>query len=183
MYRFEWRWGQGLVLACCSTVLWADSGTATALCDGRWMAGGPGGSVRSRSRYVWLRISYPNGAVNNDYCGKGGGGGSKMYFIFSFGTAITRFEGELHLTRKQFSGDLRPIDERCECLTCRSGYSRAFLNANIGRVFLLTVLKYYALFFRSLLPVDYSPYTTSITISTWCNAYARPSTLTIYSAF
>ena len=51
-----------------------------------------------------------------------------------FGTAITRREGELRLNTARFKNDLRPIDADCQCRTCRGGYSRAFLNATIGKV-------------------------------------------------
>ncbi|KAI6222410.1 Queuine tRNA-ribosyltransferase catalytic subunit 1 [Aphelenchoides fujianensis] len=41
-----------------------------------------------------------------------------------FGTAITRREGELHLSQRKFREDFRPIDEECTCHTCKSKYKR-----------------------------------------------------------
>lgn len=49
-----------------------------------------------------------------------------------FGTAITRYEKDLHLSKAEFRNDMRPIDEHCLCETCKAGYSRAFLHSNIG---------------------------------------------------
>uniref|UniRef100_A0A915DF65 Queuine tRNA-ribosyltransferase catalytic subunit 1 n=1 Tax=Ditylenchus dipsaci TaxID=166011 RepID=A0A915DF65_9BILA len=48
-----------------------------------------------------------------------------------FGTAITRKDGHMRLTKSQYGSDLRPIDEQCTCYTCKSRYSRAFLHENI----------------------------------------------------
>ncbi|KAI1716600.1 queuine tRNA-ribosyltransferase domain-containing protein [Ditylenchus destructor] len=50
-----------------------------------------------------------------------------------FGTAITRREGELKLNNRKYKDDMRPIDENCECSTCKGGYSRAFLSATITK--------------------------------------------------
>lgn len=36
-------------------------------------------------------------------------------------------EGQLKLNQPQFRTDLRPIDENCDCSTCKH-YSRAYLN-------------------------------------------------------
>lgn len=57
-----------------------------------------------------------------------------FYLIcFGFGTAITRREGDLHLDRKEFRQDFRPIDDECSCYTCKN-HTRAFLNSAIGCV-------------------------------------------------
>lgn len=42
-----------------------------------------------------------------------------------FGTALRR-DGELKLHKAEFSKDLRPIDENCDCSTCKH-YTRAYL--------------------------------------------------------
>lgn len=44
-----------------------------------------------------------------------------------FGTALTR-QGNLSLKQSQFRADFRPIENDCDCLTCRR-YSRAFLHS------------------------------------------------------
>jgi len=49
-----------------------------------------------------------------------------------FGTAITRREGDLHLKRRQFQTDFRPIDETCTCFTCKN-HTRAFINSIIEK--------------------------------------------------
>ncbi|XP_049531365.1 queuine tRNA-ribosyltransferase catalytic subunit [Anopheles darlingi] len=43
-----------------------------------------------------------------------------------FGCALTR-AGQINLKQRQFAQDQRPIDEECECSTCRT-YSRAYLH-------------------------------------------------------
>lgn len=51
------------------------------------------------------------------------------YFLFllqRFGVALKR-DGQLKLHQPQFKNDLRPIDESCDCSTCKR-YTRAYLN-------------------------------------------------------
>ncbi|KAI6175691.1 Queuine tRNA-ribosyltransferase domain containing protein [Aphelenchoides bicaudatus] len=48
-----------------------------------------------------------------------------------FGTAITRREGDLHLARKEFREDFRPVDEECTCYTCKN-HTRAYINSIIA---------------------------------------------------
>ncbi|XP_001623330.3 queuine tRNA-ribosyltransferase catalytic subunit 1 [Nematostella vectensis] len=48
-----------------------------------------------------------------------------------FGTALVPW-GQLHLKKKQFSSDIRPIDPDCTCSTC-ARHTRAFLNSLLGR--------------------------------------------------
>ncbi|CAJ0579571.1 unnamed protein product, partial [Mesorhabditis spiculigera] len=43
-----------------------------------------------------------------------------------FGTALVRRGGELRLNQKKFANDFRPIDDRCDCTTCKN-YTRAYL--------------------------------------------------------
>lgn len=43
-----------------------------------------------------------------------------------FGTALVD-SGVLHLRQKQFADDLRPIDDTCECSTCKN-YTRSALH-------------------------------------------------------
>lgn len=50
-----------------------------------------------------------------------------------FGTAITRRDGDLHLARKEFKTDFRPIDPECSCFTCKN-HTRAFINSLVGNV-------------------------------------------------
>lgn len=58
-----------------------------------------------------------------------------------FGTALVYRgdnvkNGEMHLTQAAYAKDKRPIDEDCECYTCKN-HSRAFLHAAIIQVSLL----------------------------------------------
>ncbi|XP_045138151.1 queuine tRNA-ribosyltransferase catalytic subunit 1-like isoform X1 [Portunus trituberculatus] len=48
-----------------------------------------------------------------------------------FGCALVDY-GQINLKNKEFSGDLRPIDEACDCSTCKS-YSRAYINTIVTR--------------------------------------------------
>lgn len=48
-----------------------------------------------------------------------------------FGTALVP-SGELNLRHKKFSNDFRVLDDECDCLCCRWGYTRAFLNSFAG---------------------------------------------------
>lgn len=53
-----------------------------------------------------------------------------------FGSALTLERGAggaIHLRKKQFAGDVRPIDETCDCAVCTKPYSRAFLHTVAGR--------------------------------------------------
>ena len=43
------------------------------------------------------------------------------------GTVYT-WSGEMRITNQEFKEDDRVLDEKCECTTCQSGYSRAYLN-------------------------------------------------------
>lgn len=49
------------------------------------------------------------------------------YFLQRFGCALVE-TGQLNLKLKSFAEDFRPIDEKCECSTCRR-YSRAYLHS------------------------------------------------------
>ncbi|KAK0421260.1 hypothetical protein QR680_015143 [Steinernema hermaphroditum] len=49
-----------------------------------------------------------------------------------FGTALVRDGGLLQLTRNQFKKDFRPIDEECECYTCKN-HTRAYLHSITGK--------------------------------------------------
>lgn len=49
-----------------------------------------------------------------------------------FGTALVP-SGELNLRHAKFTTDFRRLDESCDCLCCRRGYSRAFLNSFAGQ--------------------------------------------------
>lgn len=40
--------------------------------------------------------------------------------------------GQINLKSREFSGDLRPIDESCDCTTCHA-YTRAYLNTVVTR--------------------------------------------------
>ncbi|XP_031557109.1 queuine tRNA-ribosyltransferase catalytic subunit 1-like [Actinia tenebrosa] len=48
-----------------------------------------------------------------------------------FGTALVPW-GQLHLKNKQYGNDLKPIDDKCSCYTCKK-HSRAYLNSLIGK--------------------------------------------------
>lgn len=48
-----------------------------------------------------------------------------------FGTALVPW-GNMHLRHSQFKQDLRPIDDKCPCSTCRT-YSRAYLHSIVNR--------------------------------------------------
>lgn len=43
------------------------------------------------------------------------------------GTAFTPGDLKIHLTNAKYIDDPKPIDESCDCTTCKSGYSRGFL--------------------------------------------------------
>lgn len=43
-----------------------------------------------------------------------------------FGAALVR-EGQLNLKQNKYADDMRPIDEDCDCSTCKS-YTRAYLH-------------------------------------------------------
>jgi len=49
-----------------------------------------------------------------------------------FGTALVRKGGLLHLSQHKFKKDFRPIDEECECFTCKN-HNRAYLHSVIGQ--------------------------------------------------
>ncbi|CAI5449665.1 unnamed protein product [Caenorhabditis angaria] len=49
-----------------------------------------------------------------------------------FGTALVRKGGQLSLNQKRFEDDFRPIDEKCECDTCKN-YTRAFIHSVINK--------------------------------------------------
>lgn len=42
-------------------------------------------------------------------------------------TAWTRGDKKIHLTNARYAADANPIDETCDCTTCRQGYSKGFL--------------------------------------------------------
>ncbi|XP_022085150.1 queuine tRNA-ribosyltransferase catalytic subunit 1-like [Acanthaster planci] len=48
-----------------------------------------------------------------------------------FGSALIK-TGQLHLSQKRYATDFRPIDENCECSTCRQ-HTRAYLSTIAGR--------------------------------------------------
>ncbi|XP_050687663.1 queuine tRNA-ribosyltransferase catalytic subunit 1-like isoform X3 [Eriocheir sinensis] len=48
-----------------------------------------------------------------------------------FGCALVD-HGQINLKSREFSGDLRPIDESCDCTTCRT-YTRAYLNTIVTK--------------------------------------------------
>lgn len=48
-----------------------------------------------------------------------------------FGCALVD-NGQINLKSREYSGDLRPIDEACDCSTCQS-YTRAYLNTIVTR--------------------------------------------------
>ncbi|XP_038064064.1 queuine tRNA-ribosyltransferase catalytic subunit 1-like [Patiria miniata] len=48
-----------------------------------------------------------------------------------FGSALVK-TGQLHLNQKQYAKDFRPIDENCDCSTCKQ-HTRAYLNTIAGR--------------------------------------------------
>lgn len=48
-----------------------------------------------------------------------------------FGCALVD-HGQINLKNREFSGDLRPIDESCDCTTCQM-YTRAYLNTIVTR--------------------------------------------------
>ena len=47
-------------------------------------------------------------------------------FIKRFGSALVD-NGQLHLNKKIYAQDERPIDDQCSCYTCKT-YTRAFLH-------------------------------------------------------
>ncbi|VDN17339.1 unnamed protein product [Gongylonema pulchrum] len=49
-----------------------------------------------------------------------------------FGTAIVRHGGMLHLSRKEFEEDFRPIDECCGCHSCKT-YTRAYIHSILNQ--------------------------------------------------
>lgn len=55
-----------------------------------------------------------------------------MYVLLQrFGCALVD-HGQINLKSREFSGDLRPIDESCDCTTCCT-YTRAYLNTIVTR--------------------------------------------------
>lgn len=55
-----------------------------------------------------------------------------MYMLLQrFGCALVD-HGQINLKSREFSGDLRPIDESCDCTTCRT-YTRAYLNTIVTK--------------------------------------------------
>ncbi|TKR78053.1 hypothetical protein L596_018922 [Steinernema carpocapsae] len=49
-----------------------------------------------------------------------------------FGTALVRDGGLLPLTQNQFKKDFRPIDDECECYTCKN-HTRAYIHSIAGK--------------------------------------------------
>ncbi|KAF8373008.1 tgt-1, partial [Pristionchus pacificus] len=49
-----------------------------------------------------------------------------------FGTALVRRGGQLHLKQARFANDFSPIDDRCECHSCKT-YTRAYIYSNIAK--------------------------------------------------
>ncbi len=43
------------------------------------------------------------------------------------GTAWISGDKQIHLTNEKYATDTKPIDSKCDCTTCMSGYSRGFL--------------------------------------------------------
>jgi queuine tRNA-ribosyltransferase len=63
------------------------------------------------------------------------------------GTAFTH-QGKITIRNSQFKFDQRPIDEKCDCMTCQN-YSRSYIRhlVNVGEILGLKLLSYHNVYF------------------------------------